>query len=229
MATATRAERIEALMEEASAALGKTRYHEAERLAAEALELARKAEAFERMARICLPLQECRRQRYQEAIAAAEGGAITIIDEPVDEETFEPRPGFYFVRPPEVGATARRLRLLAFDREISVGVVCREPKTDMGLVPIVAIGPGGAVRVKVRPPKDPDAPSLEWLIDAMEALGDMAIDTVDAGEAAYKRVDTLAFRLDAIPEHERLHQALLTVCAEAVEEAAAGIQRRRRR
>ena len=54
----------------------------------------------------------------------------------------------------EAGADARRLRLLAAAGEVPAGVLCREPTSQLGLIPIVAIGPLGAVRTKVKPPRE---------------------------------------------------------------------------
>src|SRR4051812_45178590 len=61
---------IDELMERASSALVTTNYFEAEKLALKALERACAAIDFERMARICMPLQEARRQKRHEAVDA---------------------------------------------------------------------------------------------------------------------------------------------------------------
>ena len=53
---------IDAKMEHASEALARCEYFLCERLAGEALGAAREKNDFERLARICLPLQEARRQ-----------------------------------------------------------------------------------------------------------------------------------------------------------------------
>jgi hypothetical protein len=216
MPAVSRTKRIDALMEEASQALATTSYFKAERQALKALELARKAEDFDRMARILLPLQEARRQRTQTAFAV---GTVTIVEEPWGERRkFEP--GCYLFRPPVVGADARAFRLAAHAAEAPVAVICREPLTQMGLCPIVAISPGGTVRCKIRPPKAPDNPDLAWFADAMEQLGEHAIDMLDPEMPTLKRLDTLLARLDAVPEHEELHQALAETCRVAAREMA---------
>ena len=74
MTTTSREQKIDDLMESASAALAATRYFEAERLAWQALGAAHSAKDFERMGRIALPLQEARRQRYQQALDVGTGG-----------------------------------------------------------------------------------------------------------------------------------------------------------
>jgi hypothetical protein len=216
MATASRTDKIDALMENASVALAATRYFEAERAAAAALEQALHAKDFGRMARIVMPLQEARRQRLQ---AALDVGRVTVLDTlPVEGARIEP--GCYLVQPPLVGADARRLRLAAFEQEVPVAVVCREPATQLRLCPIVAIAPGMTLRTKIDPPPNPDAPDLEWFVGAMEAIGDEAVESIDPGLPLHRRLELVLGRLDAIPDHEGLHHALESICREAERESA---------
>lgn len=212
MPALTRPKQIDTLMEQASQALAATDYFKAERLALKALVTARQAEDFERMTKIVLPLQEARRQRRQ---LAFDVGSITIVDEPRGEQ-IDVKTGCYLFQPPQVGADARRFRVAAIERGIPVAVVCREPLTQLRLCPVVAIAPGVTVREKIDPPSDPSAPDLPWLIEAMEALGDAAIDELDAELTTIKRIDALLGRLDAIPDHEGLHHALAEACHEIV-------------
>lgn len=209
--------KIDDLMNKASKALAQTSYFEAERMASKALYMAYQNCDFERMARILMPLQEARRQRCQIALDL---GEITIIDEQLINEEFRIYPGCYLVRPPRVGAGARRLRLAALHAEIPVAVVCREPDTMLKFCPIVAISPGNSLRTKIDPPADPDHPDMAWFVGAMEALGDAAIEDMDMGKAVEKRVEYLMGCLDATPEHERLHQALAQTCQEAARNLA---------
>ena len=199
-------------MTKASDALSKTEYFEAERLASKALIYAFQASDFEQMARILLPLQEARRLRVQLAL---EVGEITIIDEKPFSEGMEIKPGCYILRPPRVGADARRLRIAGFEKEIPVAVVCHEPLTMLRLCPIVAITPGKSFRATVAPP-NPEKPDLAWFVDAMKAIGDAAIQTIDLEKPAARRVENLMECLDAIPDHEHLHQVLEATCQEAI-------------
>ena len=202
------------LMEQCCESLANTRYFHAERLAVEALALARQSWDLEHMRRIIMPLLEARRQRLQPALDV---GKVTIIDEPIAEDA-KVEMGCYLLRPPQVGAAARRLRLLALEQEVPVAVVCREPQTQLGLCPIVAIGPGATIRTKIDEPANPEEPDLEWFIAAMQALGDFAIDSLDPGLATLRRIDALMNRLDAIPDHEQLHLALEETCRRAQHE-----------
>jgi hypothetical protein len=63
-------QQVEELMERASGALGRMEYFQAEELSLKALLRARGRDDFERMARICMPLQEARRQIRQIALDA---------------------------------------------------------------------------------------------------------------------------------------------------------------
>jgi hypothetical protein len=197
-------------MEKASAALRRNQWFEAERLAHRALEGARSCRDFALMARIALPLQEARRQRMQ---AALDKAGVKIVDEPFGEQP-KLKPGCHLVQPPLVGADARRLRLYALEHEIPALVLCREPRTKTGLCPIVCIGEV-TIRARIAPPKNWDKPTVAWFAGAMEALGDAAIETLDRAALPVKQVDELLRRLDACPDHEKLHQALAAACEAA--------------
>ncbi len=208
---------IDEMMEQASAALARTDYFAAERLADCAMRMAHAAQDYERMARIALPLQEARRQRYQMALDL---GRVEIVKLPITDE-MPIDPGCWLVQPPHVGAEARRMRLMALDRQIPAAVLCREPRTSAGLVPIVAVGGGMTVRCRILPPANPDKPDLAWFAEAMEQLGDAAVESIDPTMEITRRVSAVLDRLDAMPDHEDLHQVLEAYCREAAAERAA--------
>lgn len=211
------AERIDEMMDKASDLLVKTKYFEAEKLAAEALQLARDEDEFERMARIIMPLQEARRQRLLKAFATK---ALFIIDH--EEELPEAiEPGCYLLQPMLVGADARRLRIAALEAKVPVAVLAREPITQLRQQPIVAIAPGLTIRAKIELPEDVEEPELEWYIRALEELGDGAISSLDPEMDVIRRIDALLLRLEAHPDHEGLHQALREACEEALEKESA--------
>jgi hypothetical protein len=215
MSVASQTRTIDDLTKQAAKALKRSRWFEAERLALQALDLARDECEFERMAAIVPTLYEARRQQID---AAADTGRITILDTPFTDE-IKIKPGCYLVRPPLVGADARRLRLLAFSREVTVAVLCREPLAAIGLCPVVALGGGTTVRMKVDPPRDP--PDVDWFLDAMDALGEAALETVDPALEVVKRIDALMARLDAVPGYDGLHACLEQACLEAHDALAA--------
>ncbi|XHC25540.1 MAG: hypothetical protein ACFHWZ_04155 [Phycisphaerales bacterium] len=150
-AKASKSEKIDQLMEQASAALAKTEYFECERLALEALNTAFEAGDFERMARIVLPLQEARRQKRLEALECSTVIRLNEADQELLQEDEQVEAGCYLFEPLLVGADGRDLRERANQQGVPVLVVVREPRTSVGEWPIVMIGPQ-TVRTKVRPP-----------------------------------------------------------------------------
>jgi hypothetical protein len=212
------AQQIDEWMESASSALAETDYFAAEEAALRALLAARRASDFDRMARICLPLQEARRQRV--LLATEASPRVRIVDSlPADEH--EPvAPGCILVVPMLVAADARRLRERAARQRSPVAVLCAEPVTQTGLLPLAALGQV-VVRVKVRPPAQMSRPSKAWFLDSMEALGDAAIDEVDPILRGERLVDAFLDRLDAVPDHEKLHQRLADACRAAARESLA--------
>jgi hypothetical protein len=55
-------------------------------------------------------------------------------------------------------------------------------------------------------------PDLTWFLSTGEALGDAALARIDPKDPAQWRVDDLLEMLDAVPDHEKLHQALAAAC-----------------
>lgn len=235
------AQRIDALMEKASEALVRRAYFECERLAADALRRAVAAGDFDRIARIALPLQESRRQIRD--LAVDTGKVFSVSGElPMGDAL---APGMYLLSPPRVGIDGRMLREEAMRREIPVVVVVREPETRAGLWPVVGVGPvtvrarisppaakaprrsakatsaekGGkgkkAAAAKLTAENGRAKVTAEWMLLAGEALGDAAIADLPPGLSPQGRVLALAERLEAVPDHEKLHQRLEESAREA--------------
>lgn len=235
---------IDEMMERASGALVAAEYFDSERLCARALRQARAADDFERMARICLPLQEARRQIRQ---LAETGGVRAVLSKDLGRVVVR-EAGCYLLRPPLLGVDAIGFRESAWRKKVPVFVLAREPMTRAGKWPMVAVAEmgslkGGAsgmrsVRAMVEPPAgvagdgrtaqavDDRVPSLEWFTAAGEAIGDAAIAAVDRSLHPAFQADDLMDFLAAIPEHEKLHQRLEEVCREA---ARAGVPEGKRR
>ncbi|MDA1007899.1 MAG: hypothetical protein O2800_02695 [Planctomycetota bacterium] len=214
MSKAAKELRIEELSQKAQKELRASSWFEAERLAMRALELAHRSRSYAEMASAVLLLQEARRQRMQVAIDA---DTLRIVESPVPEDP-QVEIGCYLLQPPQVGSDARRLRLTALHREVPVLVLCREPTTRMGLVPLVAIGPV-TVRARIDPFPKKSGVTMEWYLEACRQLGQAAIDSFDSGLEWHRQVDSVMGMLDAVPDHEELHQLLHDVCTRA---AAAG-------
>lgn len=84
---------------------------------------------------------------------------------------------------------------------------------------------GGAGKKTPKQPIPPEThthhvtiPTREWFLHAGEALGDAAIASVDQEMDPLMRVDALLKRLEAHPDHEKLHQVLGESCRVAVAE-----------
>lgn len=214
-ATASQLKAIDDLMERASHALEAAEYFETERLCMKAIESAMRTSDFERLARICLPLQEARRQRRH---LAADTGEVFLIRGRLPKPA-DIKPGCYLIEPPLLGIDGRTLRENANARGIPVIVVTHEPTTRKGTWPIVAVGTGPrmqtSVRVYVEPPSVPPPP--QWFLATNEALGDAAISKAIASPAAW-RAEDLQHYLDAHPDHEKLLQAFADACRQAANE-----------
>ncbi|GAB5495043.1 MAG: hypothetical protein Phyf2KO_01230 [Phycisphaerales bacterium] len=226
---------IDEIMEKASGLLAAMRPLESEQLSLRALDIALKQKDWDRLARIVMPLQEARRLRRQEA---ADSGKVRLIDTQTQLRA-KPEPGCYLFQPPLIAAEARAFRESALRRGVCVFVMTREPMTRDGKWPIAAVG-ALSVRTKVNPPDGVEQRdsgitrdevtkpiSVTWFESAAEALGDAAIASVDPNEPAAHRVEDLIERLDAFPEHEKLHQALERAAEEALTEPAPTHERRR--
>ncbi|MDX2147871.1 MAG: hypothetical protein SFZ23_10145 [Planctomycetota bacterium] len=225
----TAAETIDQILEQASAALVATDYVRAEALALRGLSKALGVRDFERAARITLPLQEARRQRRHEATDAGQVFLLGELPKPASLVA-----GMYLLRPPLIGVQAAALRQAADRKGVPVFVLVREPTTKDGLWPIVGATTQVSVRVRLKPPASSmggesgdAAPDAAWMLAAGEALGDEAIRRLKPDDpAAWKVADLVEF-LDAVPEHEKLHQRLADECRRAMREPPPSGKRRR--
>ncbi|MEM1183633.1 MAG: hypothetical protein AAGI53_01390 [Planctomycetota bacterium] len=215
-------------MERASEALGATRYFEAVSLADRALRRAHAERDFLTMARVCLPLQEARRQIRQTALDAAETEGIVQLRH-ADDLPRPLRPGCCLVIPPMIGADGRALNRAAVKRRVPLFVLTREPMTQKLTWPMVSLAER-SFRAYVAPPVELEYRSdrmvrdafdgpipIDWFTSAAEALGDAAIASVGRDLHPWWRVDDLLVAVEAMPEHEKLHQRLADACRAAAE------------
>lgn len=203
-------------MEKASAALLATDYFKTEELCQKAITKARRARDFERLSRIVLPLQEARRQRRHEAF---DTGYRQVLSKLADLKKPHAA-GVYLLRPPIIGVDARIVRDAAQRKKVPIAVLAREPRTAAGMWPLVLTVPERSIRIQVAAPvADEDAPpTAEWFMASIEALGDAAIKSLNPKDPAQFRVDDLLEFIDALPEHEKLHQRLTDECRIAMHE-----------
>jgi hypothetical protein len=196
-------------LEKAKRSLKRSDLAGAEAITIEAIESARRELLYDIMIDATTLLLEIRSQRR--LVVDGAGDALTIIEEPFEEE-LDLSDGRYLVQPPLVGADARRLRVIAARNGVHVHVICREPTTQSGLRPVVAIGPGGVIRTRIEPAHSPEEPDVEWFRDAIEQLGDATLGDLDPDLALSRRLDALMDLLDTIPEHTGVHNALIDCC-----------------
>lgn len=238
------AHKIDAMMEQASESLVQRRYFECEKLASEALRRAIAIMDYGRIARIVLPLQESRRQIRDLAVDtgnivrvdgdAPTGSAIKpgmyVLSPPrvgVDGRALREAamqqhvPIVVLVREPAtraglwpivaVGPVTVRARI----EPPASGKATTAKTTAKGKKPR-----GSAAESKAKGSatgksgKEP-ALSAEWILQAGEALGDAAIADLPPELVPQARVMALAERLEAVPDHEKLHQRLEEAAREA--------------
>lgn len=242
---ADKAAKIDAMMEQASKALVLRDYFVAEKLASGALRRANQEQDFDRMARILLPLQESRRLKRQLAIDTDRvtiidgeiptGKSLTsgcylvtpprvgvdgrMLREAADEKK---TPVVVLVREPTsrdgmwplvaVGPVTVRTKVPppspakaapAKKPKVAAKPAKGKPKADEPVAAAEVVSPT-------------PAPTAEWFVHAAELLGDEAIAQVPATLPAAARVAALLDRLEAHPNHEKLHQRLAEACREAV-------------
>lgn len=241
------AAKIDALMEQASTALVKRKYFECEHLASSALRKAHAIGDYERMSRILLPLQEARRQKRDLAL---DTGRTRIIDNELPTGkgltagcylVMPPRVGVDG-RALREHADQQEVPVVVLVREpttrdglwpiVSVGPVTVRTKVR----PFEARAEGSSVKKKTvkkaaaskgigTKPTDRSeprsaAPDPEWFVETCEQLGDAAIASVAEALPGANRVDMLFERLEALPDHEKLHQKLADACRDALREPA---------
>lgn len=229
---------VDNLMERASEALVKTQYFETIDLCLRALQRAIHKKDWEHVTRIVMPLQEARRQVRQ--VACDAGKTFVLRTLPARGTALEA--GCYLLEPPLIGLDGKTFREFARARKVPVLVLVKEPTTSAGKWPVVAVGTGQfenvVARVQVEPPAGlagysgalADAkvsPDAAWFMAAQEAVGDAAIRKVRSEWPAAHRVEDLAEFLDAVPDHEKLCQALGAAAKEAMAAPAPTLLRRR--
>jgi len=239
-ANAAAGKAIDELMERASSALVTTNYFEAEKWALKALDRACAAQDYERMARICLPLQEARRQKRHEAIDSGNTFILRTLPSRGDDLA----PGCYLLIPPLIGLEAGSLRSMLDRKKVPAMVLCKEPTSSSGKWPLVGVSGSDreslVIRAQVPPPEGFEnmtpmgpgeglrpGPSARWFLSSQEAMGDAAIAKVDPKlPPDYRALDLYEY-LKAVPDHEKLHQALEAVCREAAVTGPSARPRRR--
>ncbi|MEM1107288.1 MAG: hypothetical protein AAGH99_01200 [Planctomycetota bacterium] len=213
---------LDSLMERASRLLAEMDYLGSEELCLEALARAKRDKNWNAYPRIVLPLQECRRQRRMIA-------ADTAIQFGTNACWSDPRDGCVVVTAPLDRDTAERVAEKAAAEQRFVEVLwCRsEPYASkwtleaLGGLEISCTIPApdeAWVYRRLTPGDEGFAAAGHWFIAATEALGDAAIESITAPLGSTERVDQFERVVEAIGDHELLHQRW----ADAVRAVAVG-------
>lgn len=206
-----RTKQVETLVRQANEAIEQSAWFDAEAAASKAMSSCRARTDWNTMIDLAGILRDARAGRRSSSLVK---GTVRILDEDIPED-MEFTAGRYLIQPPRVGADARRVRLQCIEDEIPVLVVCREPTTATGLVPIVAIAPGTTVRTKVKAPSNERKPTAAWFQSALDALADAAMERIDPAQDVERRIDAILGCLDAVPDSDPLHDMLADACREA--------------
>lgn len=208
-----RTQQIEELVRKAANALESQSWFDAEATAMKAMSSCRARSDWTSMVDLAEILRDARRGRRGSSLVK---GAVRILEEDIPED-MEFSSGRYLIQPPRVGADARRVRLQCIEDEIPVLVLCREPTTSTGLIPIVAIAPGTTVRTRVKPPSNHRKPTAGWFQSSLDALAQAALDRINPEQEVERRIDAILGCLDAVPDSDDLHDLLGSACKEALE------------
>lgn len=196
---------ISNIMEQASGALARRDYLECENLCLQALTQARQKEQWTEYVRILLPLQECRRQRRMIAANGAIHLGTADLHTPMTQWLDDLTTGCIVLTHPHTLADANDLQNEVTRRRLFVDVLFadNDAKDERW-----TLRSPHRVEVQCDLPAPLSDSSADWFIDASEALGDQALATVRAPMGSRKRVELIETLLDAVGDHERLHQAL---------------------
>jgi hypothetical protein len=139
------------------------------------------------------------------------GRRVCVLDgyEDIDEIKDD---GRYLVRPPLVARNASDLQTSLDERGFSTVVLCREPKTQQGLCPLVTLGDNTTVRSQIKEPMNPDKPTVSWFDAGTDELGRVIVEKTDTFTTNDRKLDYLLGHLCAVPAYDGLYGAIITIC-----------------
>ena len=149
--------------------------------------------------------------RQAQAKYAKNGKRVQLI-ESIDEANTIKEAGRFLVRPPLVGRDASLMHHALKERKIPSLFVCREPKTKLGLCPIVALGSGVTVRVQVDEPKNGDKPTCAWFDHALNELGAHVVEEAKKQGKDERQLDFLLAHLPAIETYKPAYLSAIKCC-----------------
>ncbi len=149
--------------------------------------------------------------REQRVRASHNGARVQILKSNEDIEAAHEN-GRFLIEPPLVARDAALFDNSMKLKGISAVVACREPKTKLGLCPIVALGSGVTTRVQVEEPKNPLKPTCAWFDHALEELGDHVIEQMNKEAKNVRQLDYLLAHLSATPTHFTMYGVAIGLC-----------------
>lgn len=229
------ADPIDDLMQQAIDALTRMDYLDCEARCLRALADAHDRRAWDDYARILLPLQESRRQRR---LIAADG-AIRLGAADMDlaphavlaaVERLGEAGACLVLTPPARRADAAAIQDAARDARMYLEVLCAQPVASPSDVPVAwrvtaAAGDPPACLVPAPPADCRDrwltrraaatlrSRAAAWFLAAGEALGNAALAAIDPDAPPDRRMRDLRRAVDAVTDHELLHQHLFDAVA----------------
>lgn len=210
---------IDALMQDASQALAEMDYARCEALCVEALRAAREAQDWAMVRRVLLPLQEARRQKRQSAIDGLIQLGTPEKAASLSELIEDQHCGCIVLTQPYSAADADALEHLVRQDKRAVEVLYANNAASETIWHITTVrGPNASAQLAapdsawIGQPTDPLATQpptpAHWFMHASEALGNAALQSIDAAMSSTQRFDQLAEALSAVGDHEILHQRL---------------------
>ena len=145
-------------------------------------------------------------------VKKAHNGKRVRIVESNDGADLAKEHGRYLVRPPLVARDASLLESTLKSRGFSGVVCCREPLTDLGLCPIVALGSGVTVRVQIEAAKNPKKPTCTWFDHALEELGHHVVESINPDSSTQRQLDYLIAHFSAIPTYTHSYRIAINLC-----------------
>lgn len=221
---------LDDLMQTASQALADMDYARCERLCAEALNQARAEEHWVMAQRVLLPLQEARRQKRQSALDGLILLGVPAADDEQELLAFlkTPRLGCIVLTQPTTAEQAARVEQSIAEQGLAIEVLFADnPMAEPTWRIRTASGPAASVDQPapvqwagrlIDPMRTTPPTPAHWFMQASEALGDAALAAIGTAPGTVDYFDALARVLDAVGDHEILHQRLAQA-AKALHEA----------
>ncbi|MBT5409701.1 MAG: hypothetical protein HOK75_05500 [Phycisphaerae bacterium] len=156
-------------------------------------------------------IQDVCTARMQRADASRNGAKVQIVQSREDIENLHDT-GRYLFQPPLVARDAAMFDNAMKSNGVSVVVACREPKTSLGLCPVVALGSGVTTRVQIEEPKNPTKPTCSWFDHALEELGNHILEQMNKESASRSQLDYLLAHIPASPTHTGLYNTAIALC-----------------